>query len=105
MNEFRATKNGYRFERQTTMENLAMSVTPGCGMVCKYGDHVLMVDRRRGRWGRFVAAIYEFTETPEETGASESECRLNFCAASADTFEDGGHAMAWAIQRVNAKDF
>ena len=22
-----------------------------------------------------------------------------------DTFEDGGHAMAWAIQRVNAKDF
>ena len=57
------------------------------------------------RTGRFVAAIYEFTETPEEIGASEIECRLNFCAASADTFADGGHAMAWAIQRVNAKDF
>lgn len=102
MNEFSATKNGYRFERQTTMENLAMSVNPGCGMVCKYGDHVLMVDLL---WtDRFVAAIYEFTETPEETGASEIECRLNFCAASADTFEDGGHAMAWAIQQINTKD-
>lgn len=103
MDEFSATKNGYRFERQTTMENLAMSVNPGYGLVCKYSDHALMADC--DRTGRFVAAIYEFTETPEEIGASEIECRLNFCAASADTFEDGGHAMAWAIQRVNAKDF
>lgn len=103
MNEFRITVNGYCFERGTTMENLAMSVTPGCGLVCKYGDHVLMADYR---WaGDFVAAIYEFVETPEEIGGDESECRLNFCAAAADTFDDGGHAMAWAIQRVNAKDF
>mgnify|MGYP004498433201 CR=1 FL=1 len=105
MDEFSATKNGYCFERQTTMENLAMNVNPCYGLVCKYGDHVLMVDLRRGRFGRFVTAIYEFTETPEEIGAGEIECRLNFCAASVDTFEDGGHAMAWAIQRVNVKDF
>lgn len=103
MNEFSATKNGYRFERQTTMENLAMNVNPCYGLVCKYGDHILMADCCGT--GRFVAAIYEFVETPEEIGAGEIECRLNFCAASVDTFADGGHAMAWAIQRVNAKDF
>ena len=31
MNEFSITKNGYRFERDTTMEDLAMNVTPATG--------------------------------------------------------------------------
>lgn len=95
---FISTKNEYRFKTTTTQENLEMQVCAGDGMVCKYGDHVLMVDPY---WnGGFIAGIYEFIETPEETGLCECECRLNLCEKSEGSFEDGGHAMAWAISRV-----
>lgn len=95
---FKAEKNEYTFKTTTTQEHLEMQVTAGDGMVCKYGDHILMADRY---WkGGFIAGIYEFIETPEETGLCECECRLNFCEKSEMSFEDGGHAMAWAIGRV-----
>ena len=89
---FIAEKNEYNFKTTTTQERLEMQVTAGDG------DHILMADRY---WkGGFIAGIYEFIETPEETGLCECECRLNFCERSEMSFEDGGHAMAWAISQV-----
>ena len=70
---FESKKNEYRYRKETTQENLEMQVTAGDGIVAKYGDHILMADRY---WnGGFIAGIYEFVETPEETGLCECECR------------------------------
>ena len=35
----------------------------------------------------------------EETGLDEIECRLNLTAMSQEVFEDGGHAIEWAMLR------
>ena len=50
--------------------------------------------------GQYEAAIYEFIETPEETGLGAIECRLNLVEIADETFKDGGHAMQWAISRA-----
>ena len=50
-------------------------------------------------WKGFIAGVYEFIETPEETGYSHIECRLNVIAMSGELFEDGCHAIAWAMQQ------
>ena len=77
---FESKKNEYRYRKETTQENL------------------LMADRY---WnGGFIAGIYEFVETPEETGLCECECRLNLIETSEGTFPDGGHALEWAISRM-----
>lgn len=95
---FESKKNEYRYRKETTQENLEMQVTAGDGIVAKYGDHILMADRY---WnGGFIAGIYEFVETPEETGLCECECRLNLIETSEGTFPDGGHALEWAISRM-----
>ena len=60
------------------------------------GDKVLVTDHA---WKGFIAGVYEFIETPEETGYSYIECRLNLISMSAELFEDGGHAIAWAMQQ------
>ena len=70
--------------------------TAGEGAVLKMGDKVLVTDHA---WKGFIAGVYEFIETPEETGYSYIECRLNLIAMSAELFEDGGHAIAWAMQQ------
>ena len=71
---FESKKNEYRYRKETTQENLEMQVTAGDGIVAKYGDHILMADRY---WnGGFIAGIYEFVETPEETGLCAQELRL-----------------------------
>ena len=90
-------KNDYRYQKTTSQENLEMQVSAGDGIVAKYGDHVLMADRY---WNGFIAGVYEFIETPEETGLGECECRLNLIEKSQGFFPDGGHALEWAISRV-----
>ena len=84
----------YRLPNTTTMENLSMQITAGEGAVLKMGDKVLVTDIA---WKGFIAGVYEFIETPEETGFGYIECRLNLIAMSAELFEDGGHAIAWAM--------
>ena len=74
----------------------SMKVTAGEGAVLKMGDKVLVTDHA---WKGFIAGVYEFIETPEETGYSYIECRLNLISMSAELFEDGGHAIAWAMQQ------
>lgn len=89
-------ENHYRLSNTSTMENLSMKVTAGEGAVLKMGDKVLVTDHA---WKGFIAGVYEFIETPEETGYSHIECRLNLIAMSGELFEDGGHAIAWAMQQ------
>lgn len=88
------TKVRYRLPNTTSMENLSMKVSAGEGAVLKYGDRVLVTDIA---WRGFIAGVYEFLETEEETGLSYVECRLNLIAMSEETFGDGGHAIAWAM--------
>lgn len=88
------TKVRYRLPNTTSMENLSMKVSAGEGAVLKYGDRVLVTDIA---WKGYIAGVYEFLETEEETGLSCVECRLNLIAMSEETFEDGGHAIAWAM--------
>ena len=84
----------YRLPNTTTMEDLAMEVNATVGAVLKMGDKVLVADRG---WKGFIAGVYEFVDTSEETGLDEIECRLNLTAMSQEVFEDGGHAIAWAM--------
>ena len=81
--------------RMTTMEHLQMQVSAGYGAVLKYDDKVFVTDCH---WkGGFTAAVYEFVETPEETGLSDIECRLNLIAKANEMFVDNGHAIAWCM--------
>ncbi len=84
----------YRLPNMTTMENLSMKVTAGEGAVLRMGDKVLVTDIA---WKGFIAGVYEFVETPEEIGYGYIECRLNLIEMSEELFEDGGHAIAWAM--------
>ena len=89
-------ENHYKLPNTTTMESLQIKVSAGEGAVLKMGDKVLVTDHA---WKGFIAAAYEFIETPEETGYGYIECRLNLIAMSGELFEDGGHASAWAMQQ------
>lgn len=81
----------------TTIEKLQMRVSASYGAVLQYGDKVFVTDIH---WkGGFTAEIYEFIDTPKETGLSDIECRLNLYAKAEQTFEDNGHAIAWCLSR------
>ena len=54
----------------TTMEKLQMKVGPS-GAVLKYGEKVLVTCET---YYGFTAEVYEFVETPEETGLGYIEC-------------------------------
>ena len=86
-----------RWPRQTTMENLETYDYATQGAVLKYGDLALVV----GFEGRgYHAAVYEFIDTPEETGLGDIECMLNLVENAEELFEDGGHAMAWCMKQI-----
>ena len=84
----------YRLPNTSTMENLAMQVSAGEGAVLRFGDKVLVTDHA---WKGFIAGVYEFIDDEKEF--SYIECRLNLIAMSEKTFEDGGHAIAWAMNQ------
>ena len=81
-----------------TIEKLQMKVSATYGSVLKFGDHVLVPDAYYK--GGFTADIYEFVETPEETGLGDIECRLNHIGRAEQTFADNGHAIAWCMSQV-----
>jgi len=89
-------KAHYNFEEITSMENLQMKAT-SYGAVLKYGGKVLVTDIA---WRGFAAAVYEFVETPEEDGVDAVECRLSLLEMSDEVFEDGGHAIAWCMEKA-----
>ena len=82
----------------TTMEHLTERVSATYGAVLKFGNRVFVTDTH---WkGGFTAAIYEFVETPEETGLGDIECRLTKWAEANKTFTDNGHALNWCFEQV-----
>ena len=84
------------FDKTTTMEKLECEVGSD-GAVLRYNDHVIVI---HFLYENYVAAIYEFIETPEETGYSWIECRLNLVEQADEGFKDGGHAVKWALGRI-----
>ena len=48
----------------------------------------------------YHAAVYEFIDSPEETGLGDIECMLNLVETATELFEDGGHAMAWCMKQI-----
>ncbi len=91
-------KHEISFLQTTTIEHLQDKIPCCYGGALTFGEKVLvtMVNWR----GQYEAAIYEFIETPEETGLGAIECRLNLVEVADETFGDGGHAMQWAISRA-----
>lgn len=96
-NEFVFTNN-YRLPRKTTMERLEMYMGSGYGAIIKYGDKVIVTDVSYR--GAFIAAIYKFDRKAESTGSSYIENGITFLKASEKTFEDGGHAVEWALKNL-----
>ena len=91
----------------TTIEKLQMKVSATYGSVLKFGDSVLVTDAHyKGGFtaahykGGFTADIYEFVETPEETGLGDIECRLSHISHAEQTFIDNGHTIAWCMEQV-----
>ncbi len=82
----------------TTIEKLQLEVSVGYGAVLQYGDKVFVTDIT---WkGGFTAEIYEFVETPEETGLGDIECRLSLWTKADEKFADSGHAIAWCLAQM-----
>ena len=85
-----------KFERTTNMEKMECDYGP-CATVIRYGEHAVIA--YQGFYG-FAAAVYEFIETPEGTDLDWVECRLNLCEQADEYFEDGGHAIEWALGKI-----
>lgn len=83
--------------KETTMEKLEMGGYATMGAVLKYDGHALVVGLDANG---YHAAVYEFIDTPEETGLGDIECRLNLVEAATESFKDGGHAMAWCMAHI-----
>lgn len=91
-------KHQITFQQTDTIEKLQDSIRPCYGAILQYQGMVLITNMN---WkGQYEAAIYEFIETPEETGFGDIECRLNLVEISDETYEDSGHAIAWALQEA-----
>lgn len=91
-------KHLINFPVTTTMEKLTGWFSPGYSAVLKYDEKVIAVQMN---WkGGFEAAIYEFIETPEETGLGDIECRLNLVEILDKVYKDNGHAVAKALTKV-----
>lgn len=88
-------KHCINFAQTTTIENLAEFIRPCYGAVLNFNGKVLVTNLN---WkGQYEAATYEFFESPDETGLSECECRLNLVNLSDQTFKDSGNAIAWCM--------
>ena len=82
----------------TTIEKLQMQVSRSYGAVITFGDKVFVTDISYK--GGFSAEIYEFVETPEETGLGDCECRLTKWTTAKETFKDNGHALEWCFAQT-----
>ena len=95
MEEFTLVNN-YRIPNISTIENLEMYLGVGYGHVIQFGQYAIATDVSYR--GNYFAAIYEMVETPEETGLSAIECRIQLIKTAKETFEDAGHAIQWGLK-------
>ncbi len=83
----------YRLPATTTPENLETRLMGDRGTILTFGDRILVAGYFYNPNGRcYYGATYRFT-TADHT--IEGEIKLT--AIAEDTFEDNGHAIAWAM--------
>lgn len=83
----------YRIPTTTTPEDLEMKRALDNGAILTFGDRILVAGYYYNPNGRsYYGAIYRFT-TEDHTCEGEIE----LVSISEDTFEDNGHAIAWAM--------
>ena len=94
MNSKTAAKaDTYRLQRITTPEDLEMKMMHNGGTILTFGDRILVAGyfyNPNGR--RYYGATYRFT-----TADHTCEGRVELVSISEGTFEDNGHAIAWAM--------
>jgi hypothetical protein len=85
--------NTYRLQKTTTPENLEMKMLNNGGTILTFGDRILVAGYYYDPNGRsYYGAAYRFT-----TAGHTCEGEIELTAISEDTFEDNGHAIAWAM--------
>ena len=83
----------YRLQKATTPERLEMSLMHSGGSILTFGDRILVAGYFYSPNGRcYYGATYRFT-----TADHTCEGRVELVSISEDTFEDNGHAIAWAM--------
>lgn len=86
----------YRLHQTTTPENLELQMMHNGGTILTFGNFTLVAGYYYNPNGRcYYGAIYRFTTTDR---TCEGEIKL--VTISDDTFEDNGHAMAWAMSKA-----
>lgn len=86
-----------RWEKATTMERLDEMGFATQGAVLRFDDKVLVVGREC--WG-FHAAVYKADPKAYLAETGEFEWHLDLEKACKELFKDGGHAMAWCMERI-----
>ena len=85
--------NTYQLQKATTVECLEMKLMHSGGSILTFGDRILVAGYYYNPNGRsYYGAIYRFT-TDDHT----CEGQIELISISEDTFEDNGHAIAWAM--------
>ncbi len=83
----------YRLPATTTPENLETRLMGDRGTILTFGDRILVAGYFYNPNGRcYFAATYRFT-----TANHTIEGEIKLTAIAEDTFEDNGHAIAWAM--------
>ena len=83
----------YRIPATTTPEDLEMERALDNGTILTFGDRILVAGYFYNPNGRsYFGATYRFTSADHTC-----EGRVELVSISEDTFEDNGHAIAWAM--------
>lgn len=86
----------YRLQTTTTPESLEMRLMHNSGTILTFGEFTLAAGYSYNPNGRsYYGAIYRFTTTDH---TCEGEIKL--VSISDETFEDNGHAIAWAMSKA-----
>lgn len=89
--------DAYGLQRITTPEMLEMRFSHGSGKTINFGDFTLVAGYSYKPDGRcYYGVVYRFI-----TADHSCEGKVELISISDDTFEDDGHAIAWAINKVN----
>ena len=92
-----AKADAYRLQRVTTPEELEMKMMHNSGTILTFGDRILVAGYFYHPNGRsYFGAAYRFT-----TADHTCEGKIELVSISDDTFEDNGHAIAWAMSKAN----
>ena len=92
-----AKADAYRLQRVTTPEELEMKMMHNSGTILTFGNFTLAAGYYYNPNGRsYYGALYRFT-----TADHTCEGKIELISISDDTFEDNGHAIAWAMSKAN----